>query len=71
MAFANVTRSGEFALSQGFGALVEKFRDQRQRNRVYRQTLNELRSLTDRDLADLGIARSMIGAVAMEAAYGK
>ena len=71
MAFANVTRGGEFGLSHGLGALVEKLRDQRQRNRVYRQTLNELKSLTDRDLADLGIARSMIGAIAMEAAYGK
>ena len=71
MAFANVTRGGEFGLSHGFGALIEKVRDQRRRNRVYRQTLNELRSLTDRDLADLGIAQSMIGAIAMEAAYGK
>ena len=71
MAFANVTRSGEFGLAHGLGALDEKLRDQRQRNRVYRQTLNELKSLTDRDLADLGIARSMIGAIAMEAAYGK
>jgi uncharacterized protein YjiS (DUF1127 family) len=71
MAFANVTRSGEFGFFHGLGAFVEKVRDQRRRNRVYRQTLNELKSLSNRDLADLGIARSMIGAVAMEAAYGK
>ena len=71
MAFANVTRSGEFGFFHGPGTLVEKFRDQRRRNRVYRQTLAELKSLSNRDLADLGIARSMIGAVAIEAAYGK
>lgn len=39
--------------------------------RVYRQTLNELSALSDRDLADLAIARSNIPWIAMEAAYGK
>ncbi|MFK7879079.1 DUF1127 domain-containing protein [Roseobacter sp.] len=38
------------------------------RYRVFRQTYSELAQLTDRDLADLGISRSMIRSLAMEAA---
>lgn len=39
--------------------------------RMYRRTLNELAVLSDRDLADLGLSRSMITGVALEAGYGK
>ena len=39
--------------------------------KVYRTTLTELQALDNRDLADLGISRSMIRAIAHEAAYGK
>lgn len=42
-----------------------------QRRSVYAQTLAELRHLSDRDLADLGLHRSMIRDVARAAAYGK
>ena len=42
-----------------------------QRRRVYVQTVAELEALSDRDLADLGLHRSMISAVAKDAAYGK
>lgn len=42
-----------------------------QRRRVYVQTLRELTALTDRELADLGLHRLMIPAVAKDAAYGK
>lgn len=41
------------------------------RRRVYNRTLEELRGLTDRELADLGISRFSIAQVAREAAYGK
>ncbi|WP_394328596.1 DUF1127 domain-containing protein [Rhodobacter xanthinilyticus] len=41
------------------------------RRKVYRQTLRELKALSARELADLGIHRSMITRVAQEAAYGK
>lgn len=37
---------------------------------VYRKTLNELSSLDNRSLADLGICRSQVRAVAFETAYG-
>lgn len=39
--------------------------------KVYRNTCNELNALTDRELSDLGINRSMIQSIATEAAYGK
>lgn len=41
------------------------------RRKVYNQTLNELRQLSNRELNDLGLSRSVITRVAAEAAYGK
>lgn len=40
------------------------------KRRVYRQTLRELNALSAREMADLGLNRSMIRSVAYEAAYG-
>ncbi|WP_259650490.1 DUF1127 domain-containing protein [Roseobacter litoralis] len=40
------------------------------KRRVYRATYHEFSVLTDRDLRDLGIPRSNIKRLAMEAAYG-
>jgi uncharacterized protein YjiS (DUF1127 family) len=37
--------------------------------RTYRKTLDELQSLTDRELSDLGISRYSIRAIAYRAAY--
>lgn len=37
----------------------------------YRRTLAELSDLSDRQLADLGLTRSMLQATAMEAAFGR
>jgi uncharacterized protein YjiS (DUF1127 family) len=41
------------------------------RRKVYRATFFELSALTDRDLKDLGIPRSNIKNLAMEAAYDR
>lgn len=38
------------------------------RGRIYRTTLNELNALSNRDLEDLGLNRSMIRGLALEAA---
>ncbi|RJE82764.1 DUF1127 domain-containing protein [Paracoccus onubensis] len=43
--------------------------ENRARRAIYHQTLRELNALTARDLADLGISRSMITRLAHEAAY--
>lgn len=52
-------------------AIFADFQDMRNRRRVFKQTLNELRQLSNRDLTDLGIHRAMITRVAHEAAFGK
>jgi len=46
-------------------------REQMAKRAVYRKTISELQSLTDRELADLGIHRSAIKGIAHEAAFGK
>ena len=38
--------------------------------KMYTQTVNELNALSNRDLADLGLSRSMINGIAYETAYG-
>ena len=50
---------------------MQKLQKLTQRRRVYLQTVTELNALTDRELADLGLHRLMIPAVAKDAAYGK
>ncbi len=67
MALATEIRSTETGLGQIFAALRETLA----RRKVYRQTLNELKSLSERELNDLGMHRSMLTRVALEAAYGK
>lgn len=47
--------------------LARRLSDAQQRHRRYRRTLEELRMLNDRDLADLGIARADFQALAREA----
>ena len=41
------------------------------KRQVYLTTMRELNGLSDRDLSDLGIHRSMLTGIAREAAYGK
>lgn len=55
----------------GFSNLVASIREGLARRKVYRQTLTELRSLSNRELSDLGMHRSMLTRIALEAAYGK
>lgn len=54
-------------LSDKFTALIEIW-DQ---YRVYTRTYAELNALSTRELDDLGISRSMISRLALEAAYGQ
>jgi uncharacterized protein YjiS (DUF1127 family) len=75
MAYVSTSR---IAGAQGAGtflgrlqAAIARYDAALERRRVYARTLHELRQLTDRELADLGIARISIADVAREAAYGK
>ncbi len=48
--------------------IVARVQQAHARRVIYRQTLRELEALSNRDLADLGLSRSMIRQVAREAA---
>lgn len=51
--------------------LIATLREAFQRHRIYSETVRELSELTNMELADLGLNRSMIKRVALDAAYGK
>ena len=60
--------AGLFARLSGFFAgLAER----RARYRLYRETVDELSALDRRELADLGLSRAQIPAVAQAAVYGR
>jgi len=52
-------------------AFVANTRSRMAQYSTFRRTRDELNALTDRELADLGINRTMIREIAQEAAYGK
>lgn len=66
MAYANATNAAPRRTG-----LMARMVEAMAARKVYRTTLTELQALDNRDLADLGINRSMIRAIAFEAAYGK
>lgn len=71
MAYAITHRSSRFSISEFVAHFVASWKADRQRRALYNRTLGELRAMTDRDLADIGISRLQIGDIAREAAYGK
>jgi uncharacterized protein YjiS (DUF1127 family) len=71
MAYVNTAQGTDGGILQRLAKTYRTFQDYRARRAVYRQTVNELRTLSDRDLADLGLHASMIQQVAREAAFGK
>ena len=77
MAFANETGRRADALTEDFSAAVyaalqrldavmQRVRDYR----TFRKTVSELSDLSNADLVDLGLHRSEIRRVALEAVYG-
>ncbi|MBM9595722.1 DUF1127 domain-containing protein [Roseitranquillus sediminis] len=50
--------------------MTRQLNERNERETIRRKTYRELQSLSDRDLADLGISRSMIPQIAHDAAYG-
>jgi len=67
MALVTDIRTTDF----GMATLFASIREGMARRKVFRQTMRELKSLSRTELEDLGIHRSMITRVALEAAYGK
>lgn len=67
MAYASHSKSLSSGLITRSAALMSAASDYMDRRRAYRTTVRELSSLSTRELADLGLSRSMIRSVALEA----
>lgn len=64
--------AGEYGRAEagGLSGLWARLSKRLADHQLYRQTLDELAALTDRDLADLGLSRLQIREVAHESVYG-
>ena len=71
MAYVNTARAAAPSFRSVFANPLNAVAQMVQRRRIFNQTVAELNSLSDRDLADLGLHRSLIRSVAKDAAYGK
>lgn len=71
MAYTNTQTIAGIQVGGWIGDVLAKWNDARTRRAVYLQTLNELSAMSDRDLADINVARVSIKDIAHEAAYGK
>jgi len=71
MAYATQTQSGSLSLLARFAEIREHASSAYHAWRIYRTTVNELNALTMSELADLGIHRSQIRSIALDAAYGQ
>jgi uncharacterized protein YjiS (DUF1127 family) len=69
MAYAQTASAGQFNIIARISEFAQNLRARNAQYRVYRDTLGELSDMTARDLADIGLNRSMIKSVAYEAAY--
>ncbi len=67
MAMAHTQTAVKNAPLFSFAAMIEDAKSRFARRRIYRQTVNELSALSNRDLADLGLHRSMIRRLAKQA----
>lgn len=70
MAHATDIRVARTSLIERFTAHRAELVTRIKNYRTYRTTVNELSDLSDRELADLGLTRSMIRGIAYNAAYG-
>ena len=71
MAHAIHSKGTALSFPARLGEIFSQFRASFAAWRTYRRTLNELSSLSKRELDDLGLNRSEIARVAMDAAYGR
>ena len=66
---SNFSSAAGFGLADRFNAFVADYRAKAAQRKIYRDTLNELRNLSNRDLDDLGLNRTMLKRIAYQAAY--
>ncbi len=67
---ATTTLQSYVPISDRIAALFSPLSEGAKRYKLYRRTLSELDSLSDRELLDFGMYRGIIRQVAFEAAYG-
>ena len=70
MAYITQDAAPSAIIAQRIAGFVQKVITAAERRAVYRTTYAELSQLSNRELADMGMNRSMIKQVAMDAAYG-
>ncbi|MBD3678573.1 MAG: DUF1127 domain-containing protein [Rhodobacteraceae bacterium] len=70
MAYITAARIEGFGLRDRIAAVLKDLAERRERYNVYRTTVRELSSLSNRELADLGMHYSQIKRIAYDAAYG-
>lgn len=68
---SNLTQAASNGFADKIAAFLADYRAKAARRKLYRETLHELRALSARDLADLGLHKSMINRIAYQAAYEK
>lgn len=68
MAYASSNTVSGFSFSAMLHNAAEAYKTARARRALYNRTYDELASLSDRDLADIGVARSDIQAIARQEA---
>jgi uncharacterized protein YjiS (DUF1127 family) len=71
MAFVNTTPAARKGFADRIAIIRATVGTAIAQRRTYLRTVAELNSLSDRELADLGISRLGIAEIAREAAYGK
>lgn len=70
MAYTNFSGAMPVSKSAVAGGWLAALRNTFARRAMFTRTVRELSALSNRELADLGLDRSMIYTVAHEAAYG-
>lgn len=68
MAFIDGIQRFEATLVSRLRASFDDAREARKQRKVYRRTYEELNALSNRELQDLGMSRSQLRSVALEAA---
>jgi uncharacterized protein YjiS (DUF1127 family) len=73
MQYPSETRANTITmrLTSGLAEVLEMLTARYNHHRVYRDTLAELRTLSDRDLTDLGLSSARLTAIARNAADAK
>jgi len=70
MAFATEIHATNGDITSRITATLKSATNRVANYRIYRKTVSELSALSSRELDDLGLNRSMIKRVSLEAAYG-